>query len=265
MAAVTLFEAKFRMPESVEVAGDHPQKWLNTLGANAEIINDRREQSVGSEGDFQTKIVGPSSVGFSEFVEGSTFVARSGRTIAQIKEAQAKNLGQLGWQKYSKALDYIFETIDGVVGKRFKDILANKAENTAVAWALKGMRISGDKIRGLGLATIAAFWLTGDSRAIGLVRDDDIVVSGTPTDTQLDGLQNAFKAGFVQKVIQSGMLISNANYLAARITEQNVLLNAVCDGFRDPAKADAFDGTLAFCNYIVEDSKVYLHVKALKT
>jgi hypothetical protein len=252
------------MPESVEVAGDHPGKWLDSLGVHAVRINDRRQQSVGSEGDFQSKIVGPGTVGFSAFVGASAYVTRGGKTMTHIKEAQAKNLSG-SFDKWGKSLDYIFETVDGVPAKRYKDILANKVDNTAVAWALKGMRITGDKIRGLGLATIAAYWLTGDNRGAALIRSDDIVISGSPEDTQTDGLQNAFKAAFVQKVIQAGMLISNSNQLAARLTEQNDILDAVCNGFRDDAKADEFNGTLAFCKYIVDTGKLYLHVKAILT
>jgi len=264
MPAETLFEVKFRMPSSVEPSGDQPKKWAKSLTTNAELINDRRQRAVGSEGDFQAKMSGPSSVGFTDFVEGSEYVTRGGRSMDHIKEAQAANL-ENKFSQWSKALDYVFETIDGVPGKRFVELVNNKIDNTAVAWALKGLRITGDKIRGLGLATKAAYWLTGDNRGVDLIRAEDIVIAGKPTDTQKDGLQNAFKAAFVQKVIQAGMLISNAKYSAARLTEQNAILNAVCNGYRDTAKADSFDGTNAFCKFIVEDNRVYLHVKAILT
>ncbi|MBI4712435.1 MAG: hypothetical protein HY762_03910, partial [Planctomycetes bacterium] len=176
MPFVKKFELTLYVPETVEPAGDMPERWAEGLKNNAIRMNERRQAKVPDSGTFNTKMARPSTLAFGPFVNPA-FTSRSGRTPQNIKDAQGHNLGT-AYNFWDDKINKVFATVDGVEAKRFKEKIDNSKDRWATRVADKTLRFTGDRIRGRGLAPIASAFLSGDARASGWVRESE--ASGTP-------------------------------------------------------------------------------------
>lgn len=262
-------QCKLYAQDVQEAAADMPVKWTSGLQSNAQVINDRRLASIPDDGTFNTKMVIPSNAGFSPMID-SAFVSKKGRTAGGIKLAQYDSMRN-SFGKYNDGLDYAFETVDGVFAKRFKDAVSAKQENWAVGVARKTLRITGDKVRGRSVAPIAAYLLTGDLRALGMLRAGDEWLTGTQYNISRDGEMGLVKQGVNQMVLTAAMRIIEADYQAAVVTAQNAILLTALNGLADVTKADPFttpyaddESFIAWVKDIVT-GKFYLHLQVYLT
>jgi hypothetical protein len=266
VAVVTLIEFKLLIPEVAEASGDQPEKWANTLNANASIINDRRNAKLPDSATFNSKVAVPSAQGFSPMVDAE-FVSRKGRNAEEIIETQAQKIGK-SFDKYTANLDYAFETVDDIPAKRFQDANNVKKTNWALGVADTTLRMTGDRIRGLSVSAICPYLLTADARVLGMLREGDVIISGAPIDVSLDGMANAYRVALTQMLTRAGLAIYRSGYLAARFTAQNLLVEAAANAFLDVAKADKFDntgGAASTLKFIFEEGLFKLHGKVTKT
>jgi len=262
-------QCKLYAPDVQEAAADMPPKWSGGLVNNAPTINDRRKQSVPDDGTFNTKVAIPSNAGFSPMIDAS-FVSKSERNATMIKQVHYDNLKK-AFGKWNDALDYAFETVNSVEAKRFKDAVLAKQDNWAVAVALKTLRITGDKVRGRGVAPIAAYLLVGDPRAMSMLRPSDEWLDGAEYNIARDGERPALKSAVQLGLIQTGLAIISSDFDGAIITAQNAILVTLLNGLRDAAKADAFatpyDPAKSYIAWVkdVNTGKFYLHLQVYKT
>jgi hypothetical protein len=241
MAYTISAEWKLFVPGVQEAAADMPVKWNNGLANNAVAINDRRKASIPDDGTFNVKVAIPSNLGFSPMIDAA-FVSKSERTASMIAQAHLDNLKK-AFGKWSDSLDYAFETVAGVECKRFKDAVSAKQGNWAIAVADKTLRMTGDKVRGRGVAPIAAYLLVADARVMGMLRPSDIWIAGAPTNIARDGERPSFKTAIQQALIQTGIAIIASGFDATMITAQNTILETLLNGLEDIVKCDPFDNT----------------------
>ena len=265
MADEIKLDIKITVPTSVEAAADMPTKWAAGLVNNAEVINDRRIAKIGDEGTFQSKVAVPSSNKFSPMID-SNFVSDSGRNQANIIRAHYKNLAG-AFNHWNDKLSLSFATVDGVVAKRFKDQVENSKDNWASAAAQKTLRITGDKIRGTILGQWA-YWGTGDYRANQMTNHMEIV-AGAPYNFLVLGVAPSWKASIMGKLVQAGIMIINADFLAAEMTAQNGVLTHLCNSQRDqgiaPVKPfiNAGGALDSLCQYEYADPELILHCRVV--
>ena len=243
MAIVTKVSYKLQIPEHVEVAADMQEKFAEVLTVNATRINDRRSYKVGTSGDFNTKLAGPSSQRYSPMLD-SAFVSRRGRTADQIAYAQKKNLEQ-GFEQYNDGLNLAFATVGGVVAKRFVDAVQNKKQNVSRELGRKTLRFVGDKIRGLGAGVIAANILVNEAGSQGLLRVGDEWLGGVPYMIGLPDNKAIVKQGIVQAITRLGMNIINSDFDADEIEDANDSLQVIMNALSDVSLANEFDSAMA--------------------
>ena len=257
------FELEIYVSENVEVAGHMPDLWAQRLADSAGLIKDKLDEIFGDEETFIKTLVKPSEDGFRPLID-SSFVSKSERSSQNIRSARRENMVQ-SFPKWKASLNKAFETVDGVVGKFFRDkVLAAKDR-----WALKmgsGMlRLTGDKVRGLGPAPVAAYYLVGDNRAKDWTGPAG-TSNGEPYNIARDRERTSFKAALLNRLIQGGLMVIKSEFDSAEITEQNTINASLLNGLRDPLKCDAFVAAPAvdkcFCAWKKDDEGNFiLHVQ----
>lgn len=264
MATTIHYEGKFLVPTSVEASADMPDKWAASLVANASRINDRRIEKIPDSGTFATKVADPSNEKFSPMVD-SAFVSQAGVGAADIVRSHYKNLAA-SFDHWNDKLSLAFATIDGVAAKRFIDQVNNSKTTWADMAALRTLRITGDKIRGM-LASQACYWATGDYKANQMTNGHELLF-GAPYDLTQGVLRQQFRAAFMNLIVQAGLIIIKADLLAATMTAQNTRLNALCELFKDAA-IDSFAEpdapATSYCGFVFEDPQLKFHVRIQET
>lgn len=260
MAAVVKMKVNLVVPESAEVSGDMGQKWADSLTVNAARINDRRKFKIPDDGTFISKVAVPSSQGFQGMV-ADNFVSRRGRNATEIKGAHAKN-AQESFAKWNNNLDLAFATRDGIVAKGFVENVANKAGNWESAAGKKTLRMTGDKIRGRGVAPILAELLVGYQLAQTWLREGDAWLAGTPYKICLNGMEGALKAGLVQLITRVGLTIVQNNYDVDVMEDQNKHLENFLNAIADPTKCNTFaettEATDTYALFVLDGNILYL-------
>lgn len=269
MATTIKTKVRLHIPEVFPPRDDMADKWANGLANNATTMHQRLRDKIPDAGMFDQKLATPANLRYAPYVP-DTFVSRSERDATGIRNAHYKNL-LTGYDNWDAKLALAFETVDGVEAKRFKDQVNNSKDSWASRVAQKGMRFTGDRVRGRGVSAIAAFWLSDDSIASGMIREgQDEVLAGGPYNITPTGMRTAFRAALVQKITQAGVLIVNADYNADMILAQNTALATLLTGLADPAKADVFQATPApdksYCSFVkVADGPFYLEIQVVLT
>lgn len=220
------------IPASVSPDPSMGAKWENVLKTLATLINDRRKAKIPDEAAFQNKVAELANQAWAEVINPA-YLSKRGRTYADIKNTHDINM-QGAFSHWSGKLDEAFATVDGIEAKRFKDqVAASKRFWTEVVGA-KMLRLTGDKIRGRGAATIATYWLIGDDKAAGMLRPQDTGVVGGPLRVCKTELIQSFQAALMQRLIQAGVLIFSSKYDAAVITKENDTINSLITGMIAP-------------------------------
>jgi len=238
MAVATLCNFKLVIPDHVEVAADMQEKFAEVLTVNATRINDRRSYKVGTSGQFNDKIALPSAQAYAPMIDAA-FVSRRGRKQAQIQFAHKKNLSQ-GFEQYNDGLNTAFETKDGIVAKRYVDMVQSKKQNVSRELGRKTLRFTGDRIRGLGVSPIAANLLVNEAGSQGLLRVGDEWLGGAPYMVGLPEAKSIIKQGIVQNITKLGMNIINSDFDADEIEGANDAMVIVMNALSDITLANEF-------------------------
>jgi len=264
MAVTIHYEGKFLVPTSVEVAADMPFKWAAGLINNAATINDRRKAKIPDEGTFQTLVAEPSNTKWNPMVNDA-FVSQSGRNAANIKRAQFKNLSD-GFNQWDVKTALAFATVDGIVAKRFVDQVNNSKDLWASEVAKKGLRLTGDKIRGL-LSTQAVYWSTGDHLANQMTNGHELL-TGAPYDLTQGVLRQQYRSAMMNLIVQAGLIIIAADFVDTEVAAQNTLLNALATMFKAAALDDFAEPDVpatGYFGFVFTDPQLKLHVRIQET
>ena len=208
-------------------------QWADGLKTNAERVNQKRKAVIGNDTNFQSKLASPSNQEFAPFVNPG-FVSRAGLSNSEIIDKHKDNLKQ-AFDKYNDKLDFVFETVEGVFAKRYKDRVDLTTGSFSKGVAKRTLPFTGIKVEGRGPAAIAGLWLVDDPMAERLIRGGDNVLEGGPFLITYDDTKAALKAALTQRITQAGNAIIRSDYAAPVFTAQNDLTNKVVQGLVDPA------------------------------
>ncbi|MFH1230638.1 MAG: hypothetical protein V1709_03990, partial [Planctomycetota bacterium] len=194
------------------------------------------------------------------------FKSKSGRNADNIREAQQANLNRT-YAKYEASLAHIFETIDEEEAKRLKEIIDNKKDVFAEGMSDRTLRLTGDKIRGRGVAPLASMWLTGDITVPDMLRPGDNITYGGPVDISKPGLKPQVKSGLNARLIQSGVAIIYSEMNATRITTENTIINSFLNALRDETVYEEFTAALtplkSHCGFFMRDGQLFLRIQVV--
>jgi hypothetical protein len=265
MAYVKHLELKLGVPEFATPAGVTDQ-WEVDLNINAERINAKRLGRIGSSEDFSANIAVPSSAAFSPVID-SAFVSKSGKTAAQIIQNQKANLAR-SYNKYNDKLDFQFETVGGVVAKRFKDVVTASKGAFSAGLAARTLKITGAKEAGLGIAGIATMFMAGEALAESYLRGCDDLVAGAATLIAAIANRSALKAALAGKLVYTGVECLKNDWDPTAMIAMNVELDQLCNAFRDAAVSDTFlySSAVAYCKWETDGVMGHiLHILVGKT
>jgi len=256
---------KLGIPNVQPVSDEMANRWANGLTDSAVYLHQQLRTRIPDAGEFEKLVADGSSKKWSPMIDPA-FVSKSERSSGDIITMQGANLKD-AYGKWDAKVALAFETVDGVEAKRFKDQVQNSKDNWVSQVEQKTLRMTGDKIRGLGAAPIAGYWLSGDLRASGLLRENtDEVVQGGPVNVARSGLRTMLKAGLIQKLVQSGVLITKAGYTPAVVLAHNTVINDFIKGLQDPAYVDfqpTVDPVKSYCLFIWEEPLFRLEIQVV--
>ncbi|MBI4835037.1 MAG: hypothetical protein HY811_09510, partial [Planctomycetes bacterium] len=218
--------------------------------------------SIPDEVTYLSKIAEPSEQAFRS-VLNPAFISRSGKDLNSINITQAYK-SKNAWKKYKRNWAHQFETVDGVPAKRFKDSV--KAAEDTFAEKISGSTLAFTGLKSLesGPIRIAVYWLTGDPKGRGLLRQADrIIVPSEPFNITKVEQRNSLRSLVNSRLIQSGMAIMHASLSMPVITAMNTLDNSLIQGFIDPALGlESFTpGGASHLDFIKENEQLFLSVK----
>ena len=222
------------IPAHVPPKPDMSDKWEQVFHTVTHIINQRRKEKIPDETAFNDKMAEPTIQAWNSFWQhmDASFISKHGRTAADIRHKHNTNL-QGAYNKWNNKLDYVFGTVDGIEAKEFKRRITETKNNWVEGISYGILRLTGDKIRGQGAATIATYWLIGEPTAVGMVREQDTGVQGGPYQICQDTLIQAFQSALMERLIQAGMKIFNSRYDQTVISRENDVTNLLVDKFVD--------------------------------
>ena len=252
------------VPASIPPADYMAEQWRESLKNNAMRMHQKILDSIPDEGKFQTKLAGPSGLEWAKVMD-PTYRSKSELSADDIRTAQMTKLME-SFSKWQFGIAAAFETVDGVEAKRFKEAVDNKSDAWADGVTSKTLRFTGDKVRGRSVAPIAAYWLSGDKRVEEMLRGGDTVTAGGPLNVAKLGFRTFLKAGLVQKLVQSGVLIVRAGFDSGVIDAQNGFINEFLKGVQDAAFAEFQPLDLpdkSFCRYELTDGVLYLNIQVV--
>ncbi len=243
-----------------DVAQRVVETWARSIKDEAPDIYAKILARIPDEKRFVERLAQPAHNGFAPFVNPA-FVSKSGQPESDIQNSQASNIKR-SYEKYVTKLQHLFETVDGIPAKRFKE-LADRMKNAYGAGATaRSLPFTGTKIEGRGCAPIAALWLVNDLRVLDYLRAGDQLIEGGPFLVTIPSNVPSLKTALNQRLIQGGATIVKSDYNPTSITAQNDLTNRLIQGFIDPALMILPFGTGAasHADYIMEDGQLFLDV-----
>jgi len=237
------------------------ERWMDNLKGNALRIYQNLLRQVPDSVKFQEKIAGPSNQAFAGFVNPA-FVSRHGNKKSHIVDSQGTNLRE-AYQKFVSGLTHAFETVDGVEAKRFKEKVEKARERYLEGFGRRALLFGGTKREGRGPATLASFWLVGDSRINGWMREGDRILEGGPYQVCLTESRSAFKAALTERLIQAGIRVIKSNFSAAVMTEENNQNNHLVQSLIDPSLGltPFATGGLSRLDFVTENNQLFLEVR----
>jgi hypothetical protein len=260
MADEVKLDLKITVPVSLEPAGDMPEKWAETLTANAQRIYDRMLEVLPDEGEFQSRLAEPSNQKWNPMI-ASGFVSQSGRTQKNIQRAHYKGIAN-AYTKFMEMYNRAFATVDGVFAKLFKDRVNNSKDRWAIGVANSILRITGDKIRGMVIPQVV-YWMTGDPLANKMTKHME-VISGGPYDFTKAGIRQQFRTAVTNLLISTGMNILKADMDATEIADQNARLVELANAFAKAGVKPFVVGggaTDSLLEYEFSDPEIKLHAR----
>lgn len=236
-------------------------KWVEGFEANAERINKNRKAILNNELAFSARVANISSRAYANSLNPN-FISKSGQNAKDIIARQSANL-KTSFEKYQDSLDYAFETVDGVPGKRFKDRVKKRKKHFAERIAKKVLPYTGCKPGQAGLIQIAGKWLTDDPTVEGILRGGDDIQEGGPLLITTKDVAPTLKATLAGRLQQAGIAMTDSNNDPAILKSQNDRTNALVQRFVDSTLAlvpFTTDGA-SHIDFIVVEGRLFLDIQ----
>jgi len=236
------------------------EAWARGLKAEAVDMYVKLLARIPSMGKYVERIGQPSSNAYHDTIN-PTFISRSGENAQSISISQAANIKRT-YQKYEAKLKYLFETVDGIPAKRYKERVDAMKEAFRSGTVERNLAFTGTKIEGKGCAPLAAFWLVKDRTVQDYLRAGD-KMQAPPFMICLPEDVPSLKATLTSRLVQAGASIVKAEYDRDIMKHQNDRTNRIVQGFVDPAlNLLKFEtGGDSHVDYIRIDDQLFLEVK----
>jgi len=258
-------KAFMEVPAGIEPSDSMSEGWAEALKNAAPKLYARLREAVPDWEKFQQKIADVSNQEWKGLLNPS-FRSKSERNITDISNMHLEKLKE-SFENWDAKIAYLFETVDGVEAKRYKERIDNAKDLWVKGVIRSTLRFTGDKVRGRGVAPWAAYFLVDDKRAIGMMPPGAQVLQGGPVNVTRVGLRTVLKSGLMHMLVQAGVLIASAKYDPAVVLEQNTRLNDFINGLQS-ATYVAFQPTVdpakSYCLYIVDGNSMRLEMQVVK-
>jgi hypothetical protein len=243
------------------VANRVVETWARTLKNESDDIYAKMLERIPDLQRFVERMAQPAHDGFRPFVNPA-FVNKSGQGYDDIETAQIANLKR-SYEKYADKLAFLFETVDGVTAKRFKDLVDRMKQAYGKGVTERVLPFTGTKIEGRGCAPIAGYWLVNDLRVNDYLRASDHVLEGGPFRVCTLQVAPSFKAALMGRLMQAGASIVKAENNPLTIADQNGRINHLVQSNVDPGLGliPFATGALSHVDYILEDNQLFLDVQ----
>ena len=236
MPVTTPASAKLFFPAVVDPTVETIDRHSVNVQAAAETWYNHILHVAGTPEKYDTIIATPSIVGFDAVVTFST--TKKGLDDAATKSLRAGKVKN-SFDKWLNNVQKMGEEIGGVAAKRLRDILEAKKDNWKNAVAVYGFRATGETGGTKGPAVAMSLLLSGDPRGVGITGPGDDL-EGMPYNINVAGMAPTFRAALMGNVIQAFVLGSISDWDTVLMDALNAKLVVVANGYRDPAKANAF-------------------------
>ncbi|MBI4834525.1 MAG: hypothetical protein HY811_06880 [Planctomycetes bacterium] len=236
--------------------------WSEGLTGNADKLIERLKAVIPDEMSYLSKMAEPAEQAYQNVLDPA-FVSRRGKNKSKINASQAYKIKR-AWAKYLRNLDHAFETVDGVTAKRFKDNVIAAKEDYAERLSESTLALTGIKALESGPARIAVYWLSGDSKAKGMMRAADLYMAPSePFNVTTAEKKNSLRVLLISRLIQGGISIIQGGMGMPLITEVNTLLNSLVQGMVDPALGlESFaPGGASHLDFVKDNGQLFLSVK----
>jgi hypothetical protein len=237
------------------------EKWARTLKEESPEMYAKLLSRIPDMQRFVERLAQPANDAFKGFVNPA-FTSKRGQGASEIETAQGSNLKR-SYDKFLKKLGYMFETVEGVAAKRFKDLvdLMKPIFGTGISERL--LPFTGTKIEGRGCVPIAVHWLVKDKRVLDWLRAGDNVLEGGPYLVTFPNQVPEFKAALTGRLIQAGAAIVKSNYDPIVMAAQNTRINHLVQSFVNPGLGlmPFATGALSHVDYIKDGDQLFLEIQ----
>ncbi|MFH1228248.1 MAG: hypothetical protein V1701_10150 [Planctomycetota bacterium] len=227
------------------------------MKAVSDIIKEKSELVIGNEMDYKTKIAGPSSAGYAPVMDG-TFVSKSDLTRDEIVRKQAFK-AMNSYQKYLASVSHMFEDVNGEVNKRFREAVDAKNEVYSMQMGQVLAFTGAVAELGKGLVGLVVSFITGDKTVLRHLRGDDEILAGGPLNVAVS--KAALKAALAQRLIQSGIILVQADWDSTVITAENDKNNAIIAGLQSATYSPFATAGVSHCDWVTIDGRKYMEVQ----
>jgi hypothetical protein len=204
------------------------EKWVEGFKRNARSINERRKKRIPHGEAFTQRVSGVSSKAYRQVINPA-FVSRAGLSAQEIVNRQANNL-KYAYKKYDDNLNAVYETVDGVEAKRFKEKVEQARQHYADGTARKTLPFTG--IPGSrGVIAITGLWLTADPIVEGEITGASQILEGGPFMITKPEIRSGFKAALASRLMQAGAAIVDSGFAETIMKQQNDITNSLIQGF----------------------------------
>ncbi|MFH1230879.1 MAG: hypothetical protein V1709_05215 [Planctomycetota bacterium] len=257
----TISEVKLAVLTDIAEAGDvQVERWKRGTKNNADLTYQQLQLAIGNESDYKAKLALPAATGFAPLLNPG-FVSRSGLDRNRIVRKQADNIAK-SYDNYIGSLAQAFETVDGEPCKRYKESIDASAELYSQKVEKNVLHFNGSREIGIGMAPIAAMWLTGDGTVEGHLRGDDHVGLGGPVNVarSTPDMRTALKSAIVNRIVQSGKVLISADWDPTVITAENDHINDLIASLQNAAYVAFATAGVSHCDWVLIDGRKYLEI-----
>ena len=244
----------------LQTPGEMVDKWAEGFKNRAKFINEHRKARIPDGERFGARLAGVSSKAYRQVINPA-FVSRAGASAQDIINRQAANLDQ-SFKKYDEGLDFVYQTVDGVEAKRFKEKVDAGREHYAEGMARKTTPFTG--IPGSrGPVVLAGLWLTADPITEGEIRGNDQILEGNPILITKPESRAAFKGALIPRLQQAGAAILDGGFGQAIMQAHNDITNEIVQGFVNKALqlVPFSTGGESHVDYLVETGVFYIDIQ----
>jgi len=231
------------------------EKWLTHCVEAVSKIKRGIKRAFPNRGVWLKKVVRPLRNAYAQMVQSMSrnYRTKHGLTREDIIRKQKSGKFQAA-ERYFTKLNKIYKTVNGVKGKDFLRRLEAVAERYAREITKSLLPFSGHKDLGIGVASIATCWLSGDAKIIPLLRKTDKILEGGPILITQPERAGMFRRKLRGRLIQQGRFIILLHYKPNVIEQANQEINKLVNEYRCPEIAPFNPDGASHIDFVMDET-----------